>query len=314
MNMRDGQSDVPLPPSESSDGETVDPTPETQAGETVDLPLSDAGESSETLIAADPYAIFDPPRSPDERGRFAGYRILGLLGAGGMGMVFEAEDPVLRRRVALKVLKPEMAGPVVRVRFLREAQAAASLKNDHVVTIYQVGEHGGRPYLVMERLRGESLEQRLKARTMAARDRGPVDRTADHPGIAGGPLRRAGAPRYQAGQYLARGAGPRGCMGSGCMGSGCMGSGCMGSGVHGGCMGGAWGCMGVHGVGGAWGQTEFQVNLKLGLTPRRNVRRLTGLSISSPAELSMMSTELSEVLIPAELSMVSPELLRRLTS
>ncbi|MGP0062727.1 MAG: bifunctional serine/threonine-protein kinase/ABC transporter substrate-binding protein [Isosphaeraceae bacterium] len=142
----------------------VDPTPETRLRDTDELPREDAGPSGETLTLteANPYAIFDPPRSPDERGRFAGYRILGLLGAGGMGLVFEAEDPVLRRKVALKVLKPERAGPVVRVRFLREAQMAASLKDDHIVTIYQVGEHGGRPYLVMERLRGESLDQRLK--------------------------------------------------------------------------------------------------------------------------------------------------------
>ena len=162
MNMSDGESDVPLPPPESLDKETVDPTPKTQAEETVDLPRDDARPARERLPEADPFAIFDPPRSPDERGRFAGYRILGLLGAGGMGLVFEAEDPVLRRRVALKVLRPEMAGPVVRVRFLREAQMAASLKDDHVVTIYQVGEQGGQPYLVMELLRGESLEQRLK--------------------------------------------------------------------------------------------------------------------------------------------------------
>jgi urea transport system substrate-binding protein len=164
MNMRDGESDIPLPPPESSDGEAAEPTAETQTKETVELPREEVRPSGETLTLteADPYAIFDPPRSPDERGRFAGYRILGLLGAGGMGLVFEAEDPVLRRKVALKVLKPEMAGPVVRVRFLREAQMAASLKDDHVVTIYQVGEQGGRPYLVMERLRGESLEHRLK--------------------------------------------------------------------------------------------------------------------------------------------------------
>jgi ABC-type branched-subunit amino acid transport system substrate-binding protein/tRNA A-37 threonylcarbamoyl transferase component Bud32 len=188
MNMRDGQSDVPLPPPESSDGETGDPTPEAQPEETVNWPRADArpvGEKrsesdpystfdpprrpredarpvGEERSESDPFASFDPPRSPDERGRFAGYRILGLLGAGGMGLVYEAEDPVLRRRVALKVLRPEMAGPVVRVRFLREAQMAASLKDDHVVTIYQVSEHAGRPYLVMERLRGESLEQRLK--------------------------------------------------------------------------------------------------------------------------------------------------------
>ncbi len=122
------------------------------------------GLKREPVPAAEPdlFAMFAPPRSPVERGRFAGYRILGFLGGGGMGLVFEAEDPILSRRVALKVLRPEMAGPVIRVRFLREAQMAASLKDDHVVTIYQVGESAGRPYLVMELLHGESLEQRLK--------------------------------------------------------------------------------------------------------------------------------------------------------
>ncbi len=125
-------------------------------------PGGGADPTPDHIPADDPFAHFDPPRNPDERGRFAGYRILGLLGSGGMGLVYEAEDPVLRRRVALKILRPEIAGLLVRVRFLREAQMAASLKDDHVVTIYQVGEEGGRPYLVMERLYGESLEDKLK--------------------------------------------------------------------------------------------------------------------------------------------------------
>ena len=163
MNMQDGDSDVPLPPEESLDGSPVDATAETQTKDSSEqLTHAHVHDSGETLVPADPFEIFDPPRSPEERGRFAGYRILGLLGAGGMGLVFEAEDPLLRRRVALKVLKPEKAGPVVRVRFLREAQTAASIKDDHIVTIYQVGEQGGRPYLVMELLKGESLEHRLK--------------------------------------------------------------------------------------------------------------------------------------------------------
>ncbi|OWK40591.1 Urea ABC transporter, substrate binding protein UrtA [Fimbriiglobus ruber] len=79
-----------------------------------------------------------------------------------MGVVYEAEDIALKRRVAVKVILPELVNEQFRTRFLREAQLAASLKSDHVVTIYQVGEHNGLPYLVMEYLEGESLEDRLQ--------------------------------------------------------------------------------------------------------------------------------------------------------
>ncbi len=164
MNTRDEEPDGTVPPpmpADEDDGELDDalapPVPST-----LDFPRGGVKKIPDQADDPNLFAIFDPPRSPDERGRFAGYRILGFLGGGGMGLVFEAEDPNLRRRVALKVLRNEMAGPVVRVRLLREAQMAASLKDDHVVTIYQVGESAGRPYLVMELLRGESLEQRLK--------------------------------------------------------------------------------------------------------------------------------------------------------
>jgi urea transport system substrate-binding protein len=164
MNTRDEEPDGTVPPpmpSGEADGELDDAlTPPVPS--TLDFPRGGVKKTPDPADDPNLFAMFDSPRSPDERGRFAGYRILGFLGGGGMGLVFEAEDPNLRRRVALKVLKHEMAGPVVRVRFLREAQMAASLKDDHVVTIYQVGESAGRPYLVMELLRGESLEQRLK--------------------------------------------------------------------------------------------------------------------------------------------------------
>ena len=166
MNTRDGESESDLPPpvpSETGEAEKWSaPTPPIPSDETSQSPGVGANLTPDRIPVDDPFAHFDPPRNPDERGRFAGYRILGLLGSGGMGLVYEAEDPVLRRRVALKVLRPEIAGLVVRARFLREAQMAASLKDDHVVTIYQVGEEGGRPYLVMERLHGESLEDKLK--------------------------------------------------------------------------------------------------------------------------------------------------------
>jgi formylglycine-generating enzyme required for sulfatase activity len=106
-----------------------------------------------------------PPRTPDEIGRLGPYRILKLLGQGGMGVVFLADDPQLRRTVALKVLRPDAAGkPGARERFLREARAAAMLEDDHIVTIYQVGEDRGVPFLAMQLLKGMSLEDLLKKR------------------------------------------------------------------------------------------------------------------------------------------------------
>src|SRR5207253_886116 len=76
--------------------------------------------------------------------------------------VFLAEDPLLKRKVALKAMLPELAaGEASRQRFLREAQTAAALENDHIVRIYQVGEDRGVPFMAMELLKGESLDQRL---------------------------------------------------------------------------------------------------------------------------------------------------------
>jgi serine/threonine protein kinase len=103
------------------------------------------------------------PQGPDELGRLGNYRVLGVLGQGGMGVVFQAEDVQLRRRVALKAMLPGIAASASnRQRFLREAQAAAAIEHDHVVPIYQVGEDNGIPYLAMPLLKGESLNDRLQ--------------------------------------------------------------------------------------------------------------------------------------------------------
>ncbi len=114
----------------------------------------------------DPREVLNPPREGDEIGRLAHFRVLQVLGRGGMGMVFLAEDTTLRRRVALKVLNPEFARrPDAPARFLREARAAGALRHDHVVTIYQVGEADGPtgrvPFLAMELLEGVSLATAL---------------------------------------------------------------------------------------------------------------------------------------------------------
>lgn len=106
---------------------------------------------------------FAPPEAPDELGRLAGFRILKLLGSGGMGAVFLAEDVQLRRPVALKIIHRNFAAhSEASERFLREARAAAAIKHDHVVTIYQVGQERGVPFLAQELLTGEMLDDALK--------------------------------------------------------------------------------------------------------------------------------------------------------
>src|SRR4051794_19585007 len=109
------------------------------------------------------FPFLRPPQAADELGRLGAYRVLRVLGQGGMGIVFVAEDPQLRRQVALKAMRPEAAArPDGRARFLREARAAAALQHDHIVSIYQVAEDNGVPFLVMPLLQGENLERRLE--------------------------------------------------------------------------------------------------------------------------------------------------------
>ena len=106
---------------------------------------------------------FSSDPTPGVMGKIGQYRILRLLGSGGMGSVFLAEDIKLHRQVALKVMLPTIAvDPVAKERFLREARAAASLKSDHVVTVHQVGEEDSMPYLAMELLLGCSLDERIR--------------------------------------------------------------------------------------------------------------------------------------------------------
>ena len=104
-----------------------------------------------------------PPQADDELGRLGKYRILKILGHGGMGVVFQAEDPKLKRTVAIKAMLPTLAASAsAGKRFLREAQAMAAVEHDHIVRIYQVDEDRGVPFLAMEFLKGEPLDERLK--------------------------------------------------------------------------------------------------------------------------------------------------------
>jgi serine/threonine protein kinase len=90
------------------------------------------------------------------------YGLVRLLGDGGMGAVYKAEDNILRRFVAIKLLHPAAAAnPAAVERFLREAQSAASIGHPNIIEILDFGESEGKPYLVMEYLRGRSLAEML---------------------------------------------------------------------------------------------------------------------------------------------------------
>jgi eukaryotic-like serine/threonine-protein kinase len=99
-----------------------------------------------------------------------GYEILGLLGAGGMGEVYRARDPALRREVAIKVLPSFVSRDPDRLsRFEQEAQAAAALNHPNILAVYQFGVFQGAPYLVSELLVGESLRQVLQRGPLPSR-------------------------------------------------------------------------------------------------------------------------------------------------
>jgi WD40 repeat protein/serine/threonine protein kinase len=132
------------------------------------LPEAMATQAKEGLPAAmaanEPVLNFlAPPQAPDEIGRLGPYRVLKVLGQGGMGVVFQAEDVRLQRVVALKAMLPALAEkPEAKERFLREARAAAAIEHDHIVAIHQVDEDRGVPYIAMPFLKGLSLESFLE--------------------------------------------------------------------------------------------------------------------------------------------------------
>jgi hypothetical protein len=120
------------------------------------VPVAPAGPTS-------PYPFLGPPQKSNEIGRLGPYRVFELLGEGGMGCVFLAEDQYLQRKVALKVMKPGIIeNDAAYQLFLSEARATAALKDDRIATIYQIGAEGNALYLAMELLHGEALDTRLK--------------------------------------------------------------------------------------------------------------------------------------------------------
>ncbi len=114
-------------------------------------------------------SVLGPTDDPESMGRIGNYEIQGIIGRGGMGIVFRAIDSALSRNVALKVLDPSLASvAAARMRFAMEARAMAAISHEHVVPVYTVDEHRGIPYFAMEYVPGGTLESRI-------RKQGPLD-------------------------------------------------------------------------------------------------------------------------------------------
>jgi WD40 repeat protein/tRNA A-37 threonylcarbamoyl transferase component Bud32 len=116
-------------------------------------------------ITSDDHALatLEPASRPNTLGRLDNYEILEVVGRGSTGLVLKARDTKLQRVVAIKLLAPRLAAsPRARKRFVQEAQAAAAVRDDHVVAIYAVSDEGRAPYLVMEYIAGTTLQEKIK--------------------------------------------------------------------------------------------------------------------------------------------------------
>ena len=121
---------------------------------------SPRGKLSQTIYL---YLTATSPAAPQLIGReLANYRIISLLGRGGMGEVYLAEDTRLHRKVALKLLPPQFTNDADRVRrFEREARAVSALNHPNIVTIFDIGQAGGLWFMATEFIEGQTLRQVL---------------------------------------------------------------------------------------------------------------------------------------------------------
>src|SRR5664280_3022994 len=102
--------------------------------------------------------------APSKTVKIGKYDVIDTIGRGGMGVVYQAKDPFLDRLVAIKMMNVDAheSGDFLE-RFYREAKSTASLQHPNIVTVYELGEHQGRPFLVMQYLEGHSLEALLRS-------------------------------------------------------------------------------------------------------------------------------------------------------
>lgn len=122
---------------------------------------SDGEHESQSLASV--LRLLGPTDDPHMLGRIGAYEIVGVIGRGGMGVVFKAFDGALNRFVAIKMLLPHLAASgAARKRFAREGRAAAAVIDDNVMPIYNVDQWQGTPYLVTQYSRGMTLQQRIQ--------------------------------------------------------------------------------------------------------------------------------------------------------
>lgn len=138
----------------------------TRLGMASDETDDQAGQFSQSSSNALPpninLSFLSPSSTASHLGKLGPYEVLEVMGRGAFGIVLRALDPKLNRVVAIKVLSPELAANVMSVRmFLKEAQAAAAVRHDHIVTIHAVDDSTALPYIVMECIVGQSLQQKI---------------------------------------------------------------------------------------------------------------------------------------------------------
>lgn len=166
---QENQGIGPIPPGTKADAKAspIAPVsamqnPEDAAQQKTDSPLYSTQKKVITPQLKPAYPFLEPPTKPGGLGCLGDYELIRVLGEGGMGIVFEADDKKLGRKVALKVLRPELTDENFRQRFEREGKISSSIQDDNICLVYQAGVHKLVSFMAMEFLKGEDLDEKLK--------------------------------------------------------------------------------------------------------------------------------------------------------